>query len=141
MAFKVYLDNCCFNRPFDDQNQVRIRIETEAKLFIQMRVKANELELAWSYILDFENSVNPFYIRKLTIESWKKRAYVYVTENNIILEQANSFVNHNLRPKDALHIACAIDAGCDYFITTSDSLFIEFYQGESQTPCLFMQVM
>jgi hypothetical protein len=90
---KIYLDNCCFNRPFDDQNQVRIRIETEAKLFIQMRVKANELELAWSYILDFENSVNPFYIRKLTIESWKKRAYVYVTENSTILEQAKQFWN------------------------------------------------
>jgi predicted nucleic acid-binding protein len=31
-------------------------------------------------------------------------------------------VNHNLRPKDALHIACAIDAGCDYFITTDDKI-------------------
>ncbi len=31
----IYLDNCCFNRPFDDQKQIRIRIETEAKLYIQ----------------------------------------------------------------------------------------------------------
>jgi len=38
MTLKVYLDNCCFNRPFDDQNQVRVRIETEAKLFIQMKM-------------------------------------------------------------------------------------------------------
>ena len=28
---KLYLDNCCFNRPFDDQSQLRIRLETEAK--------------------------------------------------------------------------------------------------------------
>ncbi len=28
---KVYLDNCCFNRPFDDQSQLKIRLESEAK--------------------------------------------------------------------------------------------------------------
>ena len=29
---KHYLDNCCLNRPFDDQIQQRIYLETEAKL-------------------------------------------------------------------------------------------------------------
>jgi len=28
------MDNCCFNRPFDDQTQTRVRLETEAKLEI-----------------------------------------------------------------------------------------------------------
>ena len=28
---KVYLNNCVFNRPFDDQSQIRIKLETEAK--------------------------------------------------------------------------------------------------------------
>ncbi|MFN0197095.1 MAG: PIN domain protein, partial [Planctomycetaceae bacterium] len=32
---RIYLDNCCFNRPFDDQRQIRVRLETEAKLCIQ----------------------------------------------------------------------------------------------------------
>jgi len=32
---KVYLDNCCFNRPYDDQNNLLVFMETEAKLFIQ----------------------------------------------------------------------------------------------------------
>lgn len=35
---RIYLDNCCFNRPFDDQNQLRIRLETEAKLGIQEEI-------------------------------------------------------------------------------------------------------
>ena len=35
---KIYLDNCCFNRPFDDQKQLRIKLETEAKLDIQKRI-------------------------------------------------------------------------------------------------------
>ena len=36
---KLYLDNCCFNRPYDDQTQFIIRIETDAKLKIQDSIK------------------------------------------------------------------------------------------------------
>jgi hypothetical protein len=50
---RIYMDNCCFNRPFDSQSQVRIRLETEAKLRIQERIAMGEIELVWSYILDF----------------------------------------------------------------------------------------
>ena len=46
----VYMDLCCFNRPFDDQSQPRIYLETEAKLFIQRKIKDGEIELAWSYM-------------------------------------------------------------------------------------------
>ena len=31
---RIYLDNCCYNRPFDDQTQDRIHIESEAVLAI-----------------------------------------------------------------------------------------------------------
>ncbi|MDR1811691.1 MAG: hypothetical protein LBQ87_02590, partial [Candidatus Fibromonas sp.] len=61
---KIYLDNCCYNRPFDDQSDIIIRLETEAKLFIQQKVKENALELVWSFILDYENSRNPFEDRR-----------------------------------------------------------------------------
>ena len=27
---RIYLDNCCFNRPYDDQSQLRISLETQA---------------------------------------------------------------------------------------------------------------
>ena len=43
----IYLDMCCFNRPFDDQSQTRIRFETEAKLELQERVRKKELRLVW----------------------------------------------------------------------------------------------
>lgn len=32
---KIYLDCCCFNRPYDKQNQLRISLETQAKVDIQ----------------------------------------------------------------------------------------------------------
>ena len=53
---KIYLDNCCFNRPYDDQTQIRISLETQAKLYLQDLVKKKELSLVTSYILWYENS-------------------------------------------------------------------------------------
>ncbi len=53
----IYLDNCCFNRPFDEQNQVRVLLETEAKLVVQERIREGSLDLAWSFMMDFENDL------------------------------------------------------------------------------------
>ena len=61
---KIYLDNCCLNRPFDDQSQFRIRLESEAKLKIQDEIRVGSFELIWSYVLDYENSKNPFEERR-----------------------------------------------------------------------------
>ena len=71
---KLYLDNCCFNRPFDDQSQIRIRLETEAKLEIQDKIRSGTLQLIWSYIIDYENNRNPYQERKVRIKKWKKYA-------------------------------------------------------------------
>ncbi len=69
---RVYLDNCCFNRPYDDQSMVSIKIETEAKIALQNKIRHKDIELCWSYILDFENRNNPFPERKKEIENGNK---------------------------------------------------------------------
>ena len=74
MKIKLYLDNCCFNRPFDDQSQIRIRLEAEAKLKIQEEIRSGTFQLIWSYILDYENNKNPFIERKQRIKKWKSYA-------------------------------------------------------------------
>jgi len=71
---KIYLDNCCFNRPFDDQSRLRIKLESEAKLKIQEDIRAGIFGLVWSYILDYENSRNPFYERREQISKWRNYA-------------------------------------------------------------------
>jgi predicted nucleic acid-binding protein len=121
-TMRIYMDNCCFNRPFDNQAQLRVRLETEAKLRIQERVAAGEIELAWSYILDFENAANPFEERRTAVSLWKVRSVIDVIETPELLENARSLVTRGLRSKDALHVACAIEAGCEYFLTTDDAL-------------------
>ncbi|MGD2092455.1 MAG: PIN domain protein [Candidatus Aminicenantes bacterium] len=117
---RIYLDNCCFNRPFDDQSQIKIKLESEAKIFIQTKISNNKIQLAWSYILDYENGVNPFEERKDSVKKWKKYAVVDIEETESIIEKGKTVVNLGVKSKDGLHVACAIAAKCDYFLTTDD---------------------
>jgi len=116
------LDNCSFNRPFDDQSQLRIQLEAEAKLFIQRKVLEGRLELAWSYILDYESEANPFDERRKAIQAWKKYAVSDTDETPVILVKAQALTKEGLKSKDALHIACAIEMQCDSCITTDDRI-------------------
>lgn len=115
---RIYLDNCSFNRPFDDQTQMKIKLEAEAKLFIQNEVLNGNIELVWSYILDFENSENPYEQRKETIRAWKDKAVLDCEADNEIISLAEKFELMGLKAKDALHLACAVIGKCQYFITT-----------------------
>ncbi|NOZ48422.1 MAG: type II toxin-antitoxin system VapC family toxin [Chloroflexi bacterium] len=118
----IYLDNCCFNRPFDDQSLLRIHLESEAKLSIQEDILAGFHRLIWSYILDYENSQNPFRERREQIARWRKYAVKDVEENEKIIKLATMINRYGIKKLDALHIACAINAEADYFLTTDDGI-------------------
>jgi len=118
---RIYLDNCCFNRPFDDQCSIRVRLETEAKLYIQERIRLREMELAWSYMLDYENLHNPFDDRRAVVSVWRNRAAVDVGESAGVVIRAAKYAGFGLKPKDALHASCAIESACDWLITTDDA--------------------
>ena len=50
----LYLDNCCYNRPFDDQSQLQISLETQAKLFVQQEILSGKYELLIDFIIEME---------------------------------------------------------------------------------------
>ena len=119
---RLYLDNCSFNRPYDDLSLFRNYLEAEAKMYIQKGILQGKFELAWSFIIEFEISFNPFVARKNQISKWKNIAKFNIGETEQVLAKANEFVKKHINTKDALHLACAIEAGCDYFITTDDRI-------------------
>lgn len=119
---RLYLDNCCFNRPFDDQSQIRIRLETEAKLKIQEEIRSGTFQLIWSYILDYENNQNPFQERKMQIRKWKKYAIADIEESSELIETAKELNEKGFKKIDSLHISCAIITKCEYFLTTDDKI-------------------
>ena len=119
---KVYLDMCCFSRPFDDQTQLRIWLETQAKLFIQGQIAGGGYDLVWSYMLSYENSRNRRDDCRRQIQSWKQRASEVIEESEGLLVRAEEIEGDGIGANDAVHIACAEISACDYFLTTDRRL-------------------
>ena len=118
----LYLDNCCFNRPYDDQSHANIFLETQAKLYIQENILSGKYQLVWSYILQYENDQNPYINHKLEIHKWKQHASYLVSASSEIIARAMNYQTIGLHPKDALHCACAVSANANYFVTTDKQL-------------------
>jgi len=91
-------------------------------LRIQEEVRGGRFKLVWSYILDYENSKNPYEDRKLRVKGWRKYAVTDIQENDAVIEKANSLNLTGFKKLDSLHIACAIISECDFFITTDDKI-------------------
>ena len=119
---RIYFDVCCYNRPFDDQSQIRVRLEADAKLYIQELVKNRKLELVWSFVLDYENNFNPFADRRERIQAWRHLAVHYCGFSAQITEKTRTLMQLDLKQVDASHIACAILSHADYFITTDQRI-------------------
>lgn len=64
---RIYLDMYCYNRPYDDQSQLKISLETQAKLHIQTLIKNKKFNLVTSYMLRYECNNNPFEMRRNVI--------------------------------------------------------------------------
>ncbi len=118
----IYLDNCCFNRPYDDQSHANVFLETQAKLHIQENILNGNYRLIWSYILQYENDQNPYIIHKHEIRKWKLCASILVSASEGIVDKAKLYQSLGLHAKDALHCACAVSVKADYFVTTDKQL-------------------
>lgn len=120
---KIYLDNCCLNRPYDNQSSQRISLETQAILFIQELIRSGQVWLVTSYMSVYENSQNPHMNRKTEIENFLRnnaREYVSASAKDVIRQEADKIIATGIKAKDALHAACALYAKCDYLVTTDD---------------------
>ena len=119
---RVYLDNCCFNRPYDEQTQLKIRLETQSKLNIQKLVLDGKIELVWSFAISYENAMNPFVEKRIQIAEWRKMATIDCGLTDEISEKSKELMKRGLRLKDSYHVACAIYSNADYFITTDKGI-------------------
>ncbi len=119
---KIYLDTNVYNRPFDDQTQVRIRLETIATFAILQLIKSKELLLVWSFLLTYENSLNPSEDIKMEIEKLSSLASENVDSSEDIRKKAKEYELIGIKPRDAIHISCALNSGADYFVTCDDKI-------------------
>lgn len=139
---RIYLDMCCYNRPYDDQSQLKVSMETQSKLYIQNLIKDKKLDLASSYMLRYECSNNPFEMRRNTILDFiDQNAVLYVgTDRRAEIEaKAYEIMKTGVKFKDACHVASAIYSKCEFFIST-DKRLLNFVTTEIKmvTPIQFV---
>jgi len=119
---RVYLDMCALNRPLDDQNQMRIRLEADAVSLILSHVRTQTICLLVSPVHRNETAASP---------DMAKRTHMQLllaeigTEMVADVSQARRRAEHlyqfGLGPADAAHVAFAELGGCD-FVTVDDRL-------------------
>ena len=119
---KVYLDMCVYNRPFDDQAQVRIRIESEAILLLLQAVQDGRIEMASSTAIEYENARNPDQQRRQAVLDLLRLATRTVEVGTREERRAETLTQEGLGAYDALHVACAESIGADVLLTTDDGL-------------------
>ena len=119
---KIYLDLCVYNRPFDDQRQPRIAVETMECLLLLEKAIVKEITLINSFALEYESNKSPLIDLRSKIGDVLKIASEYVRSSERLGNRAEEIERMGFMAMDALHIACAEAAKSDFFITCDDLL-------------------
>ncbi|MCM1309272.1 MAG: PIN domain-containing protein [Butyrivibrio sp.] len=120
---KIYLDNCCYNRPFDDQTQERIHLESEAILTILQRGQSKIYEIIGSDVLELEIERMQDIVKKQQVKDLYKVSEICIHYTEEIKNRSKEIMEKsNIRTFDSLHIATAEAANADVMLTTDDKL-------------------
>ena len=138
---KLYIDTSVYNRPFDDQTQPRIWLETLALGLILQLVESGEATLVNSSVLEFENSRNPFSLRREWMERCLSLATEYERIDEAVRDRAQEYEKQGVSAIDALHVATAESANVDFFIACDDRLLkkAKQFKVKSMNPVDFVQ--
>jgi predicted nucleic acid-binding protein len=114
----MYLDSCCYSRQYDNLMHPIVAEEVKAMWKIFQLIENHQVDLAWSYVLRIENKQIRNLEQRLEILAWENKAVVSVEKSQEIRNIAKEVQKTGVHKFDALHIACAIVAHCQFFVTT-----------------------
>ena len=117
---RVYLDACALSRLTDDQSQPRIHAEAEAVEQVLRLVSLGHLEWVASVALRMELSRNPDSGRRHDALALLSYAGAFAALSSAAIVRASNLETLGCGTFDALHLACAEEAGADALLTTDD---------------------
>jgi predicted nucleic acid-binding protein len=118
----IYLDVCALSRPFDEQIQPRIRIETEAVQLILSHVRRGDLKLVVSAVHVVEiNAIKDTEERSALLALIDRLGRRPRLELAKARQRAEELTDRKIGVADAAHLAVAEQAEAD-FITVDDRL-------------------
>lgn len=127
---KIYLDTSVYNRPFDDQSQPRIWLESVSFSMILKLIETQKIELVTSSVISFENSKNPFPERRKWVSICLKLSNCFLIIDDVKKKRAKEIEKKGIKPLDALHLSCAESEETEYFLTCDDKI-AKRYMGET----------
>ncbi len=120
---RIYLDCCCYNRPFDDLTQERIRIESETIMWVLKEGQSGNCEIIASAALSSEISRISNIERQQNVMRLYQIAGNYVNFTENIKRRAEKIRSiSRIQTFDSYHIASAEEANADVLLTTDDKL-------------------
>jgi hypothetical protein len=117
---RLYIDLSCFNRPFDDQGQERVRRETEAVFTVLRRIVDGSDTLLWSWALSFENEKHPKLDRRDEIALWQGRSERTIVLSAALDKRTREIAQQGIHALDAAHLASAEVGRAEVFLTCDD---------------------
>lgn len=119
---RVYLDVSCLNRMYDDQSQLRIRLEADAVAHILERVdRGLDLHVSSKMAL-IEIDANLDAERRQRVRSLLPDARRTIPLDETMFTRAAALGQLGFKYADALHIAAAERLGADALLTCDDRL-------------------
>jgi len=128
----VYLDVCCLNRPFDDQCQDRIRLETEAVLAIISECEAGKLTLLTSEVAFWEVEAILNFERREKVRSFLEISHKTIQVDVTVVTRGKEIEQLGFGGYDALHIASAEIGHADVFLTVDDGILSKAKRNSGQ---------
>jgi hypothetical protein len=119
---RIYLDNCCLSRPFDDQSQERIRAETEAIRLILEGVARGEWELIDSEAVVMEAAMIADPEKRRQVLALATAGTVRSSVRAEHIERTRVLIMLGFTSFDALHVASAEIGGAQVLLTTDDGM-------------------
>jgi predicted nucleic acid-binding protein len=119
---RIYLDVCCFNRPFDDQRMERVRMEAEAVKGILLRIRNGSCRGISSTVVDLELRRMQDAGRLVEVQLMTTEMEEKVEPDESDRKRAALLIGWGFKALDALHVACAERGRADVFLTTDDVL-------------------
>ena len=121
ILFKVYLDNCCYGRPFDDLSQAKIKNEALAVKKVIALSKQGKIIIVSSEFVKYEINQIPLKNKRDKILD-----FYYFNEYHVLTEQigklAKYYQSFGLKTFDSLHLAAAEKNNADFLLTTDVDL-------------------
>jgi hypothetical protein len=129
---RVYFDVSCLSRPDDDQQQARIRLETEAVSIIMERCESGVwLQLASDMAVIEINDIDDDVRRRRAMSLLPNAADIAPLDDRI-WARASECEGMGFKPADAVHVAAAESMSADVLLTCDDRMLKTGRRNRSQ---------